>query len=70
MNFLLVTAYRGNGVHVPTVIKIYCSIKLPKVGLLVILNQEIESSVYAKKLKNINRWSNKTVLLIYDLCYM
>ena len=48
-----------------TVTKIYSSIKLPKLGLLVILNQEIESGVYAKKIKSINR----TVFLIYDLCY-
>ena len=51
-----------------TVSKIYCSIKLPKLGLLVILNREIESGVYAKK-KSVNRSSNKTVFLIYDLCY-
>ena len=31
-----------------TVTKIYCSIKLPKLGLLVILNQEIKSGVYAR----------------------
>ena len=36
--------------------KIYCSIELPKLGLRVILNQEIESGVYAKKII-----SNKTV---------
>ena len=36
-----------------TVIKIYCSIKLPNLGLLVILNQEIENAVYAKKIKSI-----------------
>jgi len=52
-----------------TVSKIYCSIKLPKLGLLVILNQEVESGVYAKKIKSINRSSNKTFFLIYDLCY-
>jgi len=52
-----------------TVSKIYCSIKLPKLGLIVIINQEIESGVYAKKIKSINLLSNKTVFLIYDLYY-
>jgi len=40
--------------------KIYCSVELPKLGMRVILNQEIESGVYAKKIKSINRSSNKT----------
>ena len=49
------------------VTKMYCSIKLPKLDLLVILNQEIESGVYAKNIKSINRSSNKTVFFSYTI---
>ena len=40
--------------------RVYSSIKQPKLGLLVILKQEIESGVYVKKING---------RVIYDLCY-